>query len=226
MDIYCIIPARGGSKGVPGKNIRPFLGKPLIAHSIEYANSSHSVTRVFVSTDDEKISAVSKAAGAEVIHRPAEISGDTATTESAIGHAISWWQEHDLNPDIIVLLQATSPLRPEGSLDQAISEFQKQGFDSMLSISPTHRFFWKLDGKQTVAEYDYMNRPRRQDMTSDDIRYVENGSVYIFTKAHFMKTNNRLGGQIGHMIFPEEYGLEIDTELDFSLLENIFQKLD
>lgn len=225
MDIYCIIPARGGSKGVPGKNIRPFLGEPLIVHSIEYATSSNAVNRVFVSTDDEKISAVSKAAGAEIIHRPDEISGDTATTESAIEHAISWWQEHDLNPDIIVLLQATSPLRPAGSLDQAISEFGQHGFDSMLSISPTHRFFWKLDGKQAVAEYDYMNRPRRQDMTSDDIRYVENGSVYIFTRTHFMKTNNRLGGQIGHMIFPEEYGLEIDTELDFSLLENIFQKL-
>jgi len=226
MSIFCIIPARGGSKGVPHKNIAPFMGQPLISHSIKYALESKLVDRVFVSTDDDQISKISSDNGAEVIPRPADIAGDTATTESAILHAIKWWHEHNLSPDIIVLLQATSPLRPGGSLDLALEIFQSGSFDSLLSISPTHRFFWKVDGHKAVAEYDFMNRPRRQDMTETDIRYVENGSVYIFSFDHFKQTGNRLGGKIGYTIFPEEFSPEIDTSSDFTLLEEIAANLD
>ena len=226
MSIFCIIPARGGSKGVPQKNIAPFMGQPLISHSIKYALESKLVDRVFVSTDDGQISTISSNDGADVIPRPADIAGDTATTESAISHAISWWHEHNLRPDIIVLLQATSPLRPSGSLDLALDKFQSGSFDSLLSISPTHRFFWKIDGHKAVAEYDFMNRPRRQDMTEADIRYVENGSIYIFSLDHFKETGNRLGGKIGYTIFPEEFSPEIDTSSDFTLLEEIAANLD
>jgi len=225
MDIFCIIPARGGSKGVPQKNIKSFLGEPLIAHSIKYARDTEQVTAVFVSTDDDQIAEISTRYGAEIIPRPAALSGDTATTESAITHAIQWWQEQGRVPDIIVLLQATSPLRPPGSLDKALAHFQEQRFDSLLSISPTHRFFWRTEGEIAEAEYDYINRPRRQDMTEADIRYVENGSLYIFTREHFNELGNRLGGKIGYTIFPEEYSPEIDTSHDFKLLENIADEL-
>jgi len=225
MSIFCIIPARGGSKGVPHKNISPFLGEPLIAHSIKYAQESSLVDRIFVSTDDDQISNISTAKGAEIIPRPDEIAGDTATTESAISHAIEWWREHGLSPDIIVLLQATSPLRPKDSLDHALNSFRSGGYDSLLSISPTHRFFWKVDGSEAHAEYDFINRPRRQDMTEADIRYVENGSVYIFSLEHFMRVGNRLGGKIGYTVFPEEYSPEIDTSSDFTLLEEIAAEL-
>ncbi len=225
MEIFCIIPARGGSKGVPQKNIKPFLGQPLITHSIEYALNSSFVTGVFVSTDDKLITDIARQAGASIIPRPKNISGDTATTESAVAHALSWWQTKELSPDIIVLLQATSPLRPIGSLDQALKHFQDQEFDSLLSLSATHRFFWKLNGLKAEAQYDYLNRPRRQDMTVADTRYVENGSVYIFTKQHFQKTANRLGGRIGYTVFPEEYSPEIDNSSDFTLLEEIAAKL-
>jgi len=226
MSIFCIIPARGGSKGVPHKNILPFLGQPLIAHSIKYALESKSVDQVFVSTDDEQISEISRMNGADVIPRPVDIAGDTATTESAISHALEWWQQHDLRPDIIVLLQATSPLRPQGSLDQALDSFKAGNYDSLLSISPTHRFFWKVDGHEAKAEYDFMNRPRRQDMTEADIKFVENGSVYIFSADHFKYTGNRLGGKIGYTIFPEAYSPEIDASSDFTLLEEIAANLD
>jgi len=225
MSIFCIIPARGGSKGIPQKNIIPFLGQPLITHSIRYALASNLVDRVFVSTDNDKISKISLDAGAEVIPRPDDIAGDSATTESAISHAIDWWQQQKISPDVIVLLQATSPLRPANSLDQVLENFQQENFDSLLSISPTHRFFWRVDGKEAKAEYDYMNRPRRQDMTETDIRYVENGSLYVFSLTHFSNTGNRLGGRIGYTIFPEEYSLEIDTEMDLDLLEIIAGKL-
>lgn len=226
MRIFCIIPARGGSKGVPHKNIVPFLGEPLVSHSIKYALESNLVDGVFVSTDDKQISDVARNYGAEIIDRPAGISGDTATTESAISHAIEWWQERAQTPDIIVLLQATSPLRPKGSLDTTLEKFQLQGCDSLLSISPTHRFFWKVHGQEAHAEYDYINRPRRQDMTQAEIRYVENGSVYVFTYDHFFRTRNRLGGKIGYTIFPEAFSPEIDNPSDFTLLEDIAGKLN
>ncbi len=225
MEIYCIIPARGGSKGVPQKNIKPFLGQPLIAHSIQYAKDAKQVTDVFVSTDDDKIATIAEEHGAKIIPRPSELSGDSATTESAITHAIQWWEEKGILPDIVVLLQATSPLRPPGSLDQALIHFQEQHFDSLLSISPTHRFFWRIEGQEAMAEYDYVHRPRRQDMTEADIRYVENGSLYIFTRAHFDSLGNRLGGKIGYTIFPEEYSPEIDSKHDFLLLENMARDL-
>jgi len=216
--IIAIIPARGGSKGIPGKNIKMFVGKPLIVHSIEHALTTPQIDTVYVSTDDDEIAKISKKAGAEIINRPKEISGDTATTESAIEHTLSVLKG---KPDIIVLLQATSPLRPKSSIENAIDKFINGNYDSLLSVSPTHRFFWKIKAGQINAEYDYLNRPRRQDIKQEDIKYVENGSIYIFTREHFEKNGNRLGGKIGYIIFPEEYSYEIDSELDFIFLEHL-----
>lgn len=221
MNIITIIPARGGSKGVPGKNIRPIAGQPLIVHSIRYALGTHYKNKVYVSTDDEKIAAVSQAAGAEIINRPSALAGDTATTESAIQHALEVLEARGESIDLIILLQATSPFRPKGSLDEIIESYQSGGFDTLLTISPTHRFFWRIKGNEARAEYDYMHRPRRQDMTPEDIRYVENGSVYLFSRRHFAETGNRLGGKIGYYVFPEEYAAEIDSLADFRYLESL-----
>ena len=129
--------------------------------------------------------------------------------------------------NLIILLQATSPLRPMGSLDDAIKYFIEKKFDSLLSICPTHRFFWKInENKTTAPEYDHLNRPRRQDLKPNEQQYIENGSMYIFTKDHFQKTKNRLGGKIGYVIWPEEYSIEIDTPLDFMLAEKIYDHLN
>ena len=221
--IAAIIPARGGSKGILQKNIKEFAGKPLIVHSIEYALHSKLINEVVVSTDDLQITNIAETSGARVIKRPSELSTDTATTESAIDHYINIPKS---KPDIIVLLQSTSPLRPEGSLDKALKYFQTGRYDSLLSICPTHHFFWRLkDDYTTYAEYDYINRPRRQDLKAIDIRYLENGSLYIFTRKHFEKTGNRLGGKIGYVEWPEEYGIEIDTLLDFKIAEQMYNDL-
>jgi len=222
--ITAFIPARGGSKGIPHKNIIEFAGKPLIVHSIEYALNSKLINELVVSTDDSKISKISKDLGAAVINRPSELATDAATTESAIEHYINTSIE---KPDIIVLLQATSPLRPIGSLDDALSHYQNGGYDSLLSICPTHRFFWSVnDDKTARAEYDYVKRPRRQDMKPKNIRFMENGSIYIFNRKHFENTGNRLGGKIGYVQWPEEYSIEIDTPLDFKLAEQIYNTLN
>jgi N-acylneuraminate cytidylyltransferase len=224
MKTAAFIPARGGSKGVPGKNIRPFLGQPLIVHSIDAACRTAGIDDVWVSTDDDEIARISAAAGARVLTRPAELAGDTASTESAIAHAFEYFADREHWYDRMVLLQATSPLRPPRALARALDEFDQGRCDSLVSISPTHRFFWKIDGEIAHAQYDYMNRPRRQDMSPDDIHYVENGSLYIFTRTHFEAYKNRLGGKIGYVIFDEDYAGEIDTESDFIILEEIARK--
>ena len=222
--ITAFIPARGGSKTVPGKNIKDFAGKPLIVHSIEYALNSNLVQEVVVSTDDSKISKISRDAGAIIIKRPDELSTETSTTESAVEHYLN---SRSKKPEIIVLLQATSPLRPENSLDEAITYFINKKFDSLISIISTHRFFWRVKEDRTAyAEYDYLNRPRRQELQPIDMRYLENGSLYIFTREHFEKTGNRLGGKIGYVEWPEEYSMEIDTLLDFQLVETIYNNLN
>ena len=218
--LTAFIPARGGSKGIPNKNIKEFAGKPLIVHSIEYALNCSQIDEVVVSTDDDKIAKIARKAGARIVNRPPELSTDSATTESAIHHFVNKFNK---KPDILVLLQPTSPYRPKGSLENAITHFTENGFDSLLSITPTCRFFWRVkDDQTTYAEYDYLNRPPRQDLKQEDVRYMENGSLYIFTRRHFDKTGNRLGGKIGYVEWPEEYSLEIDTPLDFDILEKIF----
>ena len=222
--ITAFIPARGGSKGIPNKNIKEFADKPLIVHSIEYALGSKLVKEVMVSTDDSKISKIAIESGVTVINRPPELSTDTSTTESAIEHFINIAKK---KPDIIALLQSTSPLRPKGSLDKALNHFQKGGYDSLLSICPTHRFFWNVKGDETAyAEYDYLNRPRRQDISRENVRFVENGSIYIFSREHFEKTGNRLGGKIGYVEWPGEYSIEIDSHLDFKFAEQIFNDIN
>ena len=223
MKIICLIPARGGSKGLPGKNIKSIAGKALIVHSIDYALHCPMIDIVYVSTDDNKIANISKKAGAHIILRPDELSGDNASSESAISHALSEIENKFDTPDIVVFLQATSPHRPKGSLEKILNYFIKGQFDSLLTLSPTHRFFWKIKEGKTIAEYDYLNRPRRQDMKIEDISYVENGSVYVFTSKHFKETANRLGGKIGSYIFDEQFAYEIDSELDFQWLEKQMQ---
>lgn len=223
MKIISIIPARGGSKGVPKKNIKRFLNKPLISHSIEYSQSSKKIIQTYVSTDDLEIKKISEEHNVKVIDRPKEISGDTATTESAVEHVL---QNIKFKPDIVVLLQPTSPLRPLNSLEKAINHFIDNNYDSLLSISPTHNFIWNISNNIAHPRYDYIKRPRRQDLNEKDINYIENGSLYIFKYSNFMKYKNRLGGKIGYIIFEEKYAMEIDTKLDFLILEEISKRFN
>ncbi len=222
INIIVIIPARGGSKGIPGKNIKNFEGKPLISHSIEYARDSKLINEIYVSTDDDQIAHISKTAGAKIIKRPPELSTDTSSTESAIKHALN---NIDNLPDIIVLLQPTSPLRPKKSLDLIVDKFINGKYDSLLSLSPSNNFFWKINSEKISPEYDYMDRKRRQDIKKHEKKYFENGSVYVFTREHFELTNNRLGGEIGYVIFPEEYGYEIDVPKDLIILEQLSREI-
>ena len=215
-NIIAIIPARGGSKGIPKKNIINFLGKPLMVHSIDYAKSSNLISDIYLSTDDSDIAKIGLDNGAKIINRPLSISGDEAPTESALLHVL---ENINNKPDVIILLQPTSPLRPRNNLDKVLEHFFSNNYDSLLSISPTHRFFWKINEENAIPKYDFNNRPRRQDIKLEDINYIENGSLYISTYENLINNNNRLGGNIGYVIFDEKYSYEIDSITDLKFLE-------
>ena len=193
--IIVFIPARGGSKGIPLKNIKKFLGEPLIVHSINYAKQSKLVDEVIVSTDSHEIKKIAEGYNSSIVDRPENISRDDSSTELAIKHIINEFNIH--SDSIIVLLQPTSPIRPIGVLDKMLVNFVNENFDSMVSISPCHPLNWKLKSDELICQYDYENRPMRQQFKKDDFIYDENGSVYIFNPKLIIKNNNRLGGKIG-----------------------------
>ncbi len=219
------IPARGGSKGLPNKNILPFCGKPLIAWSIQQALSSEFIEAVYVSTDSPEIAEISEAYGAVVpFLRPADISGDTATTEAAMLHFSREMESAKTSFDVMVLLQATSPIRKAKVLDTAIRQFFNEKNDSLLSVSDNHRFFWKTPSKPE-ALYDFSRRPRRQDISDCDRWYMETGSFYITKRTLLDKCKNRLGGSIGMYVTSESESYEIDSNLDFKVCETLMSEL-
>ena len=221
MNILTIIPARGGSKGLPGKNIKLINGLPLITHSIKQAQHCSFENKLVVSTDDLEIATVAKNSGAEVINRPAEISGDTATSESALLHALEQVETSGYIPDLICFLQCTSPIRKPDDIDNAINLLISEQSDSLLSVCPNHRFIWKKgeNGPYSI-NYDYNNRKRRQDLEPE---YVENGSIYLFKPWVLKEKNNRLGGKVSLYLMPEEASYEIDSAFDFFLIENLMK---
>lgn len=219
-----LIPARGGSKSVLGKNIKVINGKPLIAWSIRQALAAESIGEVYVSTDCEDIKRIAEKYGAKVpFMRPVEISGDKATTESAVMHFIDWSQQNLIEISHLILMQATSPFRYEGQIDKAMKQFIQQKADSMLTVTKTHRFIWKNTSNPEVS-YDVFNRPRRQDIKAEDEIYFENGSFYITKLDIYQKYENRLGGKIGMFEMNLEESFEIDDALDFTLVEFMMKK--
>jgi N-acylneuraminate cytidylyltransferase len=176
-----------------------------------------------VSTDDQAIAEVSRDAGASVILRPADISGDTASSESALIHAVqTLQQEQGQLPDLIVFLQCTSPLRKPDDIDLAIETLISTGADSVLSVSPSHRFLWgEKDGVAHSINYDFRARPRRQDMQP---QYAENGSIYVFRPQNLLDSGNRLSGKIALYKMDEDGAIDIDSLLDMKLAEMLLSE--
>lgn len=215
MIIDAIIPARGGSKGISGKNLVEICGKPMIAYSIEQAQQTAEITEVFVSTDSGDIAEVARSGGATVIDRPAEISGDTASSESALLHALDEIRpRRGCDPDIVVFLQATSPLRPPEAVGEAVRTLIREGADSLFSASPVHGFVWRRDpGGPAPVNYDPASRPRRQECME---HIEENGSIYVFKPWVLREGGSRLGGKIAVSMMDPVFAAQVDEPEDLN----------
>lgn len=222
-NIVAIILARGGSKGIPRKNIVEFCGKPLIVWTIEQLQQAKVVDSIWVSSDSEKILSISRSCEVETIHRPDEISNDAATSESGWLHALEIIESKVGIVDIVIAPQVTSPLREPEDIERGLCDFQMQKCDSMFSCSLAEDlYFWKKmpDGILRSINYDYRSRSRRQDIPK---QYIENGSFYIFKPDVLRQHNNRLGGKIGMTEMEFWKMFEIDSMEDLKMCEALMK---
>ena len=228
MRILCVVPARGGSKGVPRKNLRVVGGKPLIVWTIEQALSARPAMDVVVSTDDEEIATVARSAGALVpFLRPADLALDTTPTEPVVRHAIAAARAAEAAPDAVMLLQATSPVRLPGTLSRAVAQLEATDVDSLVGVVPQAPFIWAEGGADAgpTAAYDVTARPRRQDLTPATLRYRETGSLYLTRTWVYDELDNRLGGRVGLFVMDELEGIDVDTELDLQVADRQLSQL-
>lgn len=219
-EIIAFVPVRGGSKSIPLKNIKPFCGKPLVYWIAASLQASSKVDRIVVATDSDEISETVKSFQFDkisVYRRKPENATDTASTESVM---LEYIRAADLADDaVMILAQATSPLTQAVHVDEALGWYEKGNYDSLLTCVVNKRFFWNKDG--TSRNYDYKNRPRRQDFEG---QWMENGAFYINTVKNIKQFKNRLSGKIGIYEMPEYTAFEIDEEDDWLVLEKLMSK--
>ena len=208
-----IIPAKRGSKGIRLKNLREIGGKSLLGRAIESARSAAAVSDVVVSTDHEQIKAEALRYGARVIDRPADIAGDTASSESVLLHALA---NAESPPEITVFIQCTSPFIDPEDLDAAIAAVSSKRADVSFAAVADHGFHWGLDtqGEAVAVSHDKLHRPRRQDR---EPRFRETGAFYVMDTRGFREAGHRFFGKVRVHEVPAEHGIDIDTEADLLL---------
>ena len=217
MKLTAIIPLRKGSKGIPGKNKKKLLGRPLFSWVLGAAIAS-DLDEVYVFTDDEEILAFLE----KEYHWTPKVKGllrseasatDTASTEVAL---LEFAEKINYDFGALCLLQATSPLTTAATINEAIANLYRPNTDSVLTVVKTHRFTWNANG--TPQNYNPFNRPRRQDFEG---LLMENGAIYMVKKEAFLQTKNRLGNQIQLVEMPEDTLVEIDSLTDWQIVENL-----
>jgi CMP-N-acetylneuraminic acid synthetase len=218
MSVVAVVPARGGSKALPRKNILPLAGKPLLAHTLLDAQAAKRVDRTIVSTDDAEIAEVARAWGAEVpFTRPAALATDDATTEVVLQHALAWLErEARARVDVIVLLEVTSPLRAPGLVDEVVARLDDPDVDTAFTAIRDHGYFWSREGGRTVRlDPGYQPRQTRTP------RWRETGSVYA-TRAAVVREGQRIGPRVAIVEQDEVDALvDIHTGFDLWLAERI-----
>jgi len=227
MKILAIIPARGGSKGVPGKNIKSLDGKPLITYTIEAAKESSLISDIVVSTDDADIAKVCATMGVRVVERPDEIAGDQSMVMDAVRHTLDVLSTENSHYNLFVLLEPTAPLRTGDDIDQTIQILQKNNADSAATFSETDTpptRIWKIEHQSPVPFIEGANPflPRQQQATG----YFLNGMVYVMKTEMLNKhpdTTSFLIGKTTAHIIPRNKVIDIDTEMDFLIAEQMMK---
>lgn len=226
--VLAVIPARGGSKGVPAKNLEAVGGVPLVARAVRACLGARQVTDVAVSTDDERIATAAREAGADVVLRPAEIAGDTATSEAAVLHALDAYP----GTDVVLLVQCTSPFLTSEEIDGVAAAVAGGGADTALTVAPTHGFIWREEqradadggGTDTAGvNHDKAFRPRRQDRPQD---YLETGAAYAMNAGGFRAARHRFFGETALVRTDPARVLEIDDPHDLARARALAPLLD
>tara|TARA_B110000483_G_C18180792_1_gene536934 strand:- start:1508 stop:2170 length:663 start_codon:yes stop_codon:yes gene_type:complete len=219
MLIYCLVPARKGSKRIKNKNLILIKNNYLINFTIKTALNTKLIDKVFVSTNDKRIEKI-LLKNVNIIKRPENISRDTSSTEECISHFISYLSTNKIKtPDAIVLLQCTSPYRGKNDINLAIKNFKKNRLDSLFSACRNKNLFWMLNkDKLLPLNYTPSKRLREQEMKE---QFIENGSIYIFKTKEFKKHKCRLFGKIGIHVMKKENSFQIDTAEDIKLIKKL-----
>ena len=228
MKILAIIPARGGSKGVPGKNIKFLNGKPLLGYTAEIALQSKYLTEVIVSTEDEQISTVAKSLGIQVpFIRPMALAQDNTPTIDVIVHALKWYESRNVFFDAVCLLQPTSPFRTVEFLNEAIEKFTLRACDSLVSIQrvpPEYNPHWAFevneDGNLKIATGEAEIISRRQELP---LAYHRDGSIYITKTEVLLKEHSLYGKSIAYIESAADFYVNIDTMEDWKKAEEMVQ---
>jgi len=216
--VVAVVPMRGGSKSIPGKNIRMFCGKPLCEWTLRAVLDCKSISRVFVSTDSEEIADVVSSIDPRIhVHRrPAHLATDDSTTEAAVLDLVT---ACDIRDKFIVTAQVTSPQTTSTDIAEAIAHLVETGADSLVSCARTRRFFWRDDG--TPINYDPARRPLRQQWAGT---LMENGAFYISTVDRLREGSARLHGKIAIHEMDENSSIELDELTDWEILEASFRR--
>lgn len=226
MQILYIIPARGGSKGLPGKNIKMLAGKPLIAYSISAALNSKFKGTVLVSTDASDIAEVAKKAGAEVpFMRPDDLATDSSSTTDVILHAIEYYKSKNVSFDLIVILQPTSPLRSSSDIDSSIELLNQKNVSAIVSVCENeHHALWSNSLPENRSMKDFIREEikgkNRQQLPKN---YRLNGAIYVSTMEAFLKHKGFIHEGAFAYIMPTERSVDIDSAIDFKLAELLIE---
>jgi N-acylneuraminate cytidylyltransferase len=224
MTVAAIVLARGGSKGIPKKNIVDFCGKPLLAWTLEQCRVAAGVDAVWVSSDSDEILDIGASHGAQTIRRPDALSGDTATSESGWLHALDVIEKETGAVDLVLAPQVTSPLREPVDFERGLERFASGRYDSMFSCSVAEDlYFWERDrdGELHSVTYDWRNRKRRQDHVP---QYIENGSFYLFPPEVLRHCRNRFGYRIGMVEMDFWKTFEIDSMETLRICEALMRE--
>jgi len=220
MIVLGIIPARGGSKSIPLKNIKPLCRKPLLAYTIESALQSNSINRLVVSTDHPQIAQIAQEYGSEVIMRPAELATDDATTESVLLHVLEVLENRDKYiPDVVLTLEPTAPFRTVNLIEKCINIFNLSDADSVIGVVESRSCYGKIVDKQ--FEFLFPGQLRRRQLREP--LYKECSTIYATRVSTLRNRNSVLGEKLYALIVPEEEAIDINTNLDFKIAEALMQ---